>query len=207
VTAPPLPISPKKTPRQARSRATVEVILEATARILEQGGLGALTTNAVADSAGVSIGSLYQYFPAKEALVSELIRRMREKLCEDLEAAQARCAGAPLTEKIEAMVRASAEHHVAAPRLVEVLEFAEMELPATDEILALKARAVGAVLSELERAQIANPSVAAFEVSAMCKGVISAHAQEGCVDFEPVIQRLTRAVCGYLEVPISPSNA
>jgi AcrR family transcriptional regulator len=207
MTSAPLPILPKKIPRQARSKATVEVILEATARILVHGGLGALTTNAVADSAGVSIGSLYQYFPSKEALVMALIRRMREKLCEDLEAAQAQATGKPLPEIIEAMVRASAEHHVAAPRLVEVLEFAELELPVTDEILALKARASRAVLAELKRAQVVTPNIAAFEVSAMCKGVISAHAQEGCVDFEPVIQRLTLAVCGYLGVSLAPSNS
>jgi AcrR family transcriptional regulator len=73
-------IHPRKRPRQQRSEATVDAILEAAARILEGAGLNAVTTNAVAEHAGVSIGSLYQYFPGKTALLAELIRRERDIL-------------------------------------------------------------------------------------------------------------------------------
>lgn len=62
-------------PLQARSQATFEAIVEATARIIEEGGLAQLTTNRVARVAGVSVGSLYQYFPNKEALVEEIRSR------------------------------------------------------------------------------------------------------------------------------------
>jgi len=55
---------------------------EAAARILEAAGLAALNTNAVAEKAGVSVGSLYQYFPAKESLLVTLIRRNRARLTE-----------------------------------------------------------------------------------------------------------------------------
>ncbi len=65
----------RKEPKQSRARVTVEAILEATAHILSEGGYDALTTNHVARKAGVSIGSLYQYFPSKEALVGELMDR------------------------------------------------------------------------------------------------------------------------------------
>ncbi len=68
-----LATKPRKRPTQARSRATVTAILEATAHILAEQGYDALTTNLVAARAGVSIGSLYQYFPSKEALVGELM--------------------------------------------------------------------------------------------------------------------------------------
>ncbi|OUC60133.1 TetR family transcriptional regulator [Acinetobacter seifertii] len=71
---------PRKRPRQARSVATFEAILEAAARILESLGFAGFNTNAVAELAGVSIGSLYQYFPSKDALIVELIRRERTKL-------------------------------------------------------------------------------------------------------------------------------
>ena len=54
--------TPRKRPRQARSKDTVEAILAATARVLVKQGFDGLTTNAVAEGAGVSIGSLYQYF-------------------------------------------------------------------------------------------------------------------------------------------------
>lgn len=67
-------IQPRK-PKQARARQKVELILEAAIRLLEQGGSGALTTNAVAETAGVSIGTLYQYFTNKEAILDALADR------------------------------------------------------------------------------------------------------------------------------------
>lgn len=59
----------RRSPRQARSRATYDAILEAASQILERDGLGAFNTNAVAGRAGVSVGTLYQYFPNKEAVL------------------------------------------------------------------------------------------------------------------------------------------
>ncbi len=66
--------TPRKLPKQERSQATVEAILTATARILTEKGYDQFTTNRVAELAGVSIGSLYQYFPNKEALISTLAK-------------------------------------------------------------------------------------------------------------------------------------
>ena len=63
---------PRKQPKQERSQATVEAILTATAHILTEDGYDRLTTNRVAERAGVSIGSLYQYFPHKDALIFAL---------------------------------------------------------------------------------------------------------------------------------------
>lgn len=65
----------RKRPGQARSQATVEAIFEATARILQQQGGAALNTNLVAEKAGVSVGTLYQYFPNKDAILLEMARR------------------------------------------------------------------------------------------------------------------------------------
>jgi AcrR family transcriptional regulator len=69
------PTERRKAPRQRRSEATVEAIVEAAARILAADGPRALTTNAVARRAGVSVGSLYQYFPNKQAIVRALMER------------------------------------------------------------------------------------------------------------------------------------
>lgn len=68
-------LKPRKVPQQARSRALVEAILEAAIRILEEDGAARFTTKRVADRAGVSVGSLYQYFPNKLALLRELQAR------------------------------------------------------------------------------------------------------------------------------------
>ena len=66
---------PRKMPRQRRAQATVTAILDATAQLLVHEGYSGVTTNRVADLAGVSIGSLYQYFPNKKALFVALRRR------------------------------------------------------------------------------------------------------------------------------------
>jgi AcrR family transcriptional regulator len=66
-------VLPRKQAQQERSKAMVQDLLEATARVLVQVGYDKASTNRIAEAAGVSIGSLYQYFPTKEALVSALI--------------------------------------------------------------------------------------------------------------------------------------
>ena len=69
------PVSPRKSPRQERSRLTVERILDAAARIFHEQGYAGATTNDIADEAEVSVGSLYQYFPNKDALLVALTKR------------------------------------------------------------------------------------------------------------------------------------
>lgn len=70
--------SPRKSPVQKRSKITVDVILEAAARVLAKEGAEALTTNRIAEVAGVSVGSVYQYFPNKESIVAALVDRSVE---------------------------------------------------------------------------------------------------------------------------------
>ncbi len=65
----------RRSPRQARSRATYDAILEAASQILERDGPRAFNTNAVAERAGVSVGTLYQYFPDKEAVLLAAAKR------------------------------------------------------------------------------------------------------------------------------------
>ena len=69
-----------RAPRQERSRQTVDAILTAATRLFVQEGYAGATTNRVADAAGVSVGSVYQYFPSKDAIAIELLRRYRERL-------------------------------------------------------------------------------------------------------------------------------
>src|SRR5262244_4119896 len=67
--------NPRKQASQERSRATVDALIEATARLLVREGFDKASTNRIAQEAGVSIGSLYQYYPSKEALVAALLER------------------------------------------------------------------------------------------------------------------------------------
>jgi AcrR family transcriptional regulator len=71
----PIQAPARRTPQQDRSLQKVELMLEAATQLLEQGDVGALTTNAVAAKAGISIGTLYQYFDDKEALLDALVQR------------------------------------------------------------------------------------------------------------------------------------
>ena len=71
---------PRKHASQDRSRATVDALIEATARILVREGFDSASTNRIAEQAGVSVGSLYQYFPGKEALVAAVIERHNREL-------------------------------------------------------------------------------------------------------------------------------
>ena len=71
----PDPFSARKSARQSRAHETIDAILEAAARIVSRDGVATLTTNRIAEIAGVSIGSLYQYFPGKDAVLHALVRR------------------------------------------------------------------------------------------------------------------------------------
>lgn len=81
------PPKPRKSPTQRRSVDTVETILEAAVRILRRDGYAGLTTRRVAAVAGVSVGSLYQYFPNRQAIVADLVRRRITAFIAAIEAA------------------------------------------------------------------------------------------------------------------------
>jgi AcrR family transcriptional regulator len=113
--------TPRKRPRQTRSKETVEIILAATARILIKLGFDGLTTNAVAELAGVSIGSLYQYFPNKQALVAALIERRLDEKNANTHRELARVAQQPFPEAVRTMIRMTIENYAASPELSRVL--------------------------------------------------------------------------------------
>ena len=113
--------TPRKRPRQARSKATVDTILEATTRVLVKQGFDGLSTNAVAGAAGVSIGSLYQYFPNKEALVLALIERHMEEMNTAILAELTRVAKLPLAEAARCVVELTIRAHAVDPELHRVL--------------------------------------------------------------------------------------
>src|SRR5262249_22608038 len=120
-------LSPRKTPRQDRSRATVEALLEATADILIRHGYAKLTTNRIADRAGVNIASLYQYFPGKDAIVAELRKRHGDEQRAALRKVLVEHRGGGLESTVQALVSMGITAHAVAPELHRV--FTE-EMPA-----------------------------------------------------------------------------
>jgi AcrR family transcriptional regulator len=113
--------NPRKIPSQQRSQDTVEVILRATARILIKEGYDRASTNRIALAAGVSVGSLYQYFPSKEALVLALLKKHVNEMGALMRAEAAALAMAPMHEAIERAVRIMVAAHAVDPKLHKVL--------------------------------------------------------------------------------------
>ncbi len=113
--------SVRRQPKQRRARLTVDAVLDAVARILKRGGPDAVTTNRIAEVAGVSIGSVYQYFPDKRAIYTALHQRHIEEIDRLVETTLVTNAAAPLDDLIRAMVEAMVDAHAVDPELYEAL--------------------------------------------------------------------------------------
>ncbi|MBW7968940.1 TetR/AcrR family transcriptional regulator [Bradyrhizobium sp. BR 10289] len=115
------PTSPRKNASQERSRATVDALVEATARILVNEGFEKASTNRIAEIAGVSVGSLYQYFPSKEALVAAVIDRHNEEIMAIVRNALKEIADMPIDTAVRQLVTVAIEAHRINPKLHRVL--------------------------------------------------------------------------------------
>jgi AcrR family transcriptional regulator len=104
---------PRKTPVQARATVTVEAISEATVQVLLSQGTQRLTTTRVADRAGVSVGTLYQYFPNKQSLLFAVLEDHLERVTKEVEDACEHARHKPLTEMIKEVVEAFVDAKIA----------------------------------------------------------------------------------------------
>ncbi|MEA5126267.1 TetR/AcrR family transcriptional regulator [Xanthomonas floridensis] len=122
-------LKPRKIPAQARSRATVDAIVQAATYILTKVGWDGLTTNAIAERAGVNIASLYQFFPNKQAIIAELQRRHANHTHADLREILMNLPEQPaLREVLVTLVRLLIDEHRIAPALHRAIHD---ELPRT----------------------------------------------------------------------------
>jgi AcrR family transcriptional regulator len=101
----------RKLPAQERSERTIETIFEATAQILDRDGCGVdggagLSTNTIAERAGFSIGTLYQYFPNKDAILLAMVEREKRRILENVEAALCAAGDAGFEDRVRQAVRA-----------------------------------------------------------------------------------------------------
>jgi AcrR family transcriptional regulator len=113
--------NPRKEASQERSRATVDALVEATARILVREGFDKASTNRIAEVAGVSVGSLYQYFPSKEALVAAVIERHRQEIMQVVRGELAEAANQPMEQGVRTLVAVAVKAHRVDPKLHRVL--------------------------------------------------------------------------------------
>src|SRR5262249_55948902 len=112
---------PRKHAAQERSRATVDALIEATARILVKEGFDKASTNRIAEEAGGSGGSLYQYYPGKKALVAAVIDRHKRETLQVIRGALAEVASQPIEKAVRRLVAAAIEAHGIDPKLHRVL--------------------------------------------------------------------------------------
>jgi AcrR family transcriptional regulator len=203
---PPRPLTaPRKEPRQERARATVDAILAATARVLVKEGYDRASTNRIALEAGVSVGSLYQYFPSKEALVAALIERHSSEMIRYLEGRAANHApDAPLRAIVRDVVHAMVEAHRVDPKLHRVVMEQVPRVGALKRLSELDEHALVLIRAFLEtrRAEVRpkNLKLAAFLLSSLVEavthGAVLMHP-EYLVDLE-LVDETTEVICRYL---------
>lgn len=161
------PLAPRRRPRQARSQATASAILEAAARVFAAHGYAAGTTNRIAECAGVSVGSLYEYWPNKDAILAALLERHLDEARALLAplAAEARARGASLAEVVGRFVGAMVTLHAHEPALHRVL-FEEAPIPprvrrALAALDATMVAEIAALLREHPEARVVDPVLSA----------------------------------------------
>ena len=188
-------VRPRKRAAQARSRATVAAITEAAARILAEAGLDAVTTNAVAERAGVGVGSLYQYYPNRDAIVADLLRGKLAGLGAAVEGA---VAAEGLDLALDVMLRAVVRSYVERPALASALVYVERLVGDDTEVARLRKTLDGRVVAVLVRHGVPDPEVAARDLAAMARGLALAAGLAGEWDVDAVVARIRRAAQGYL---------
>jgi AcrR family transcriptional regulator len=199
---------PRTLPRQQRSTETVRAVLTAAAEAFARDGFAQANINAIAQRAGVSIGSLYRYYPSKEAVLVALIEQHTLETLETLERALASTEEQPLPEAIRGVVLAMVEAHRAPLHRMLARELDELgrlgELVATVDRRA--GQAVQAFLaSRAHQVRPLDVPLAAFLLVRAVDGLTHA----GLLDrpelpAEALVDELTSMVLGYLTTPAAP---
>jgi AcrR family transcriptional regulator len=202
-------LSPRKAPRQRRSAHTVDAILEAAALVLEEAGLAGFNTNAVARRAGASIGTLYQYFPSKDALTLALLMREEAKAY----AAAASAAALPSWRgALTAFIDVGVAQQLTRPNLARLLDQEEGR-PEIRAAMDGQRSFHDLLLIVLDKADTplhlqddARRSVAAADLFVIIRGLVDAAGQRGERDVEDLAHRVCAAAFGVLNCQLLISS-
>jgi AcrR family transcriptional regulator len=196
-------LDPRKKPRQQRSQLTIDAIFEATIQVLLANGLEAITTGQIAERAGVSVGSLYQYFPNKSALLAAVVQRHVGQVVDATIQACRSAHGLGIREMCAAMMSAFVGAKTRRPEVSRALYLPSAAVNADAIVRAEAIRCAGAVQEMLLTARdatFAQPQL----VSRMLVGAIVAptrvviEAGGSRADFERLALHLTALAVGYL---------
>ena len=198
---------PRKTrrrrPRQARSKDTVDAILTATAQVLVTRGYSRLTTRAIAERAGVSVGSLYQYFSSKEAVIRALAEAQRIEVLTAVRSAMAGTDGSSLAERTPALIRALLEAKTRNPELNAKLSAAMLEIDGpcflTADSEPFRELVRDTLAAHAGETRVDDPELASFVIVRALEGVLSGVAAgERRFDDPQLIQALGSLVLGLV---------
>jgi len=195
-------LSPRKKPAQSRAAVTVQAILEGAAYILEGQGFEGYTTNEIAARAGVSIGSLYQYFPNKDAVTIALIERETEGMVDEVIAALALT---PPRRALQEAIRVSVRNQARRPQLARLLDFEELRLTTlmpTSRAGKVIRESLEAFLRDRYGLSVAESEEAAVDVVEIAKALDYASARRGEVDASSLSRSIEAAVFGYLTAKV-----
>jgi AcrR family transcriptional regulator len=187
----------RKAPRQTRSKETVRVILEASARILESEGMRGCNTNAIAARAGVSIGSLYQYFPNKDAIVRALISSFEETLHDSVQRAVQDGRGRALKPRLRLLVRALVTAHYGRSRLNRVLEAEEERVGSEADSAAFHESVLQLLREHQNEVAVVVSGATERVVMAILRALVDLGLGSGASP-RSTERRAMHAVCGYL---------
>jgi AcrR family transcriptional regulator len=198
--------APRKRPRQERSEATVSVALEAAAREFASSGYEATTTNGIAAAAGISVGSLYQYFPSKEAIAVELTRRFRAERLAFIRTQLDAVGDKPVESVVRALFASFLKAEGIQPGLYRVLiEQVVRTASGRRELRGYEEKLEELVVGALRRVQPA-PAIEDFDLAAfmlvrlVLALVHSAAADKPRFNTPALLNELTRLVVAYLGV-------
>jgi AcrR family transcriptional regulator len=202
-------LKPRKQPRQARSQVTLDAVFEATIQVLLSDGSERLTTTRVADRAGVSVGTLYQYYPNRQALLYAVLQRHLTRVGDTVETAARSVHHAPLgamvAAVVEAFVRAKTERIDEARALYGVAS----QLETVELVKAVGARncaAISAMLATASGVRFDDLALTSYMFCAAMVGPTSAILKGGAPPkMLCVLRAQLESLClGYLEREASP---
>lgn len=194
----------RKGPKQQRSKVTVSAILDGTVRVLEQEGSDAATTSRIAEVAGVSVGTLYQYFANRDAILDALQDREFDRASEMMGRILAHGAYATDREVARAVIEGLLELHGAAPTLHRLLVVEGLRVTPTERVQAFDNRIISLVRSFLNLANVRirrkNLDAAAFVVYQAVRASMLACLLERPpgLDSETLVDEITDLVMRYL---------
>lgn len=200
-------VLPRKAPRQARSQATVDAILDATARVLVERGYAATNTNLVAETAGVSVGSLYQYFPNKDSLIRALQERHMHQMYAVIGQALQASAGLPMAQALATSIEGLVESHRIDAGLHRVLE---TQFASTDSVNAhrqfetvLNEQIVAMLQQYRADLRVENIRLAAYMLMHALHGLVHAVVDQrpSGVSLKQATREIVRLTKAYLLAP------